>query len=382
MTGTKNIIMLDKYSSIPSPCYVIEESALERNLQKISRVKNEAGITVLCALKAFSNYSTFNLVNQYLDGFTASSLHEGLLSNNEGGQAPHMCCPVYIDREFDEIADMSCHITFNSLTQYNRFKDRVGSNKVAVRINPEYSEVETEIYNPCSSNSRLGITKKDLPEELPTGVSGLHFHMLCENDSYTFERCLSHIETQFGDLLNKVTWVNFGGGHLITKSDYDVDHMVGVLKSFKAKYPSLEVIIEPGSAVAWETGFLLTTVEDVIEKDNLKIFMLDVSVANHMPDCLDMPYQPSIRDAKTYESGEIHKIGGMTCLAGDVIGDYSFNSPPDVGCRVIFEDMIHYTTVKTNTFNGVNLPSIGKINKEGNFELIRSFGYSDFKSRL
>lgn len=374
--------MSDKYPSIPSPCYVIEERALEKNLQKISRVKNEAGITILCALKAFSNYSTFSLINNYLDGFTASSLHEGLLSKNEGEQSPHMCCPVYLDREFDEISEMSSHITFNSLTQYEKFKNRVGDNKVAIRLNPEYSEVETDIYNPCSSSSRLGVAKGDLPKEWPEDVTGLHFHMLCENDSYTFERCLNHIETQFDDLLKKVTWVNFGGGHLITKSDYNVDHMVGVLKSFKKKYPQLEVIIEPGSAIAWQTGFLLTTVEDVIEKESLKLFMLDVSVANHMPDCLDMPYQPTIRDAKVYESGEVHKIGGMTCLAGDVIGDYSFDTVPKVGDRVIFEDMIHYTTVKTNTFNGVHLPSIGIIKKEGEFELIRSFGYEDFKSRL
>ena len=384
MIGIKNIITLANYISIPSPCFVIEEALLEKNLTKIASVKNGAGITILGALKAFSNYSTFPLVLNYLDGFTASSLNEAKLCFEEGKEKAHLCCPVYLEKELEAMLPISSHITFNSLSQYERFRGKAKDLKIGIRLNPEYSEVGTAIYNPCAYDSRLGVTLKELPSELNEDVTGLHFHMLCENNSFTFERCLASIVEKFDSYLKKVLWVNFGGGHLITHKEYDVNHMIGVLTKFKEKYPNLEVIIEPGSAMAWKTGFLKTTVEDILVKGDVTVLMIDASISNHLPDCLEMPYQPEIRGTEFYDKheGQKYKIGGMTCLAGDFLGNYSFDVAPKVGDELIFEDMIHYTTVKTNTFNGVNLPSIGIIKSSGEFQLLKSFGYEDFKSRL
>ena len=371
-------------TSIPNPCYIIEESLLEKNLQLMNRVKRESGITLLGALKAFSNYKTFPLVLSYLDGFTASSLSEARLCFEEGGKKAHLCCPLYLENELNQMIDISSHITFNTLSQYERYKTKVSGLKIGVRLNPEYSEVGTAMYNPCAYDSRLGVTLDGVPSELPEDITGLHFHMLCENNSYTFERCLKSIEEKFATYLNKVEWVNFGGGHLMTHQEYDVNHMIEVLKGFRTRFPHLEVILEPGSAMAWRTGYLLTRIEDITEKGNQRILMINASIANHMPDCLEMPYRPMIRDSREpMESDSIrYKIGGMTCLAGDFIGDYVFEKELKVGDDLIFEDMIHYTTVKTNTFNGVNIPSIGMLKKHGAFELFRSFGYEDFKSRL
>ncbi len=371
-------------TTIPNPCYVIEEKLLEKNLQLMNRVKRESGITLLGALKAFSNYKTFPLVLTYLDGFTASSLSEARLCFEEGGKKAHLCCPVYLKEELEHMIPISSHITFNTLSQYERYKNEVSTLKIGVRLNPEYSEVGTAMYNPCAYDSRLGVTVDMLPEVLPSDISGLHFHMLCENNSFTFERCLKTIEEKFASHLNKVSWVNFGGGHLMTHQDYDTNHMIEVLKGFRSRYPNLEVILEPGSAMAWQTGYLLTRIEDVIVKGNQRILMINASIANHMPDCLEMPYRPMIRGSREpNESDEMrYKIGGMTCLAGDFIGDYVFDKDIKVGDELIFEDMIHYTTVKTNTFNGVNIPSIGMLKKSGEFELFRSFGYEDFKNKL
>jgi len=373
------------YPSIPSPCYVLEENLLINNLELLHKVQQEAGIEIICALKGFSFYHEFPLVKQYLAGATASSLNEARLANEEMGVRPHIYSPAYLESEWDELARYAGHITFNSLNQYHQFKDRALAAGIScgLRINPEYAEVETEMYNPCVAGSRLGIRRSDLGE-LPAGIEGLHSHTLCENDSFVLERTLAVIEEKFGDLLPSLKWLNLGGGHLITKDDYDVAHLITLLKRYREKYPNLQIILEPGSAVGWQTGFLKSTVLDIVESAGITVAILDVSFAAHMPDTLEMPYKPRIRGANSEpEKGKpTYRFGGMTCLAGDFYGDYSFEKPLLVGDEIILEDMIHYTMVKTTTFNGVNLPSIGKIDKSGQFQLLKSFGYESFKDRL
>jgi carboxynorspermidine decarboxylase len=373
------------YPSIPSPCYVLEENLLVKNLELLKRVQKEAGVSIICALKGFSFYHEFPLVKQYLAGATASSLHEARLAFEEMGVRPHVYSPAYVEAEWTELASYAGHITFNSLNQYHQYKDRasVAGISCGLRINPEYAEVETEMYNPCIAGSRLGIRRADLGV-LPEGVDGLHSHTLCENDSFVLERTLDVIEEKFGDLLPQIKWLNLGGGHLITREDYDVNHLIGLLQNFRSKYPNLEIILEPGSAVGWQTGFLKSTVLDIVESAGITVAILDVSFAAHMPDTLEMPYKPRIRGANSEpEQGKpMYRFGGMTCLAGDFYGDYSFEKPLVVGDEIILEDMIHYTMVKTTTFNGVNLPSIGKIDRIGDFHLFKSFGYDSFKDRL
>jgi carboxynorspermidine decarboxylase len=373
------------YPSIPSPCFVLEENLLIANLELLKKVQIEAGVEIICALKGFSFYHEFPLVKQYLAGATASSLHEARLAFEEMGVRPHVYSPAYLESEWQELVTYAGHITFNSLNQYNQFKDRAHSAGIScgLRINPEYAEVETEMYNPCVAGSRLGIRRPDLGD-LPAGIEGLHSHTLCENDSFVLERTLAVIEEKFGDLLPSLTWLNLGGGHLITREDYDVEHLIGLLKGFRAKYPNLQIILEPGSAVGWQTGFLKSTVLDIVESAGIKVAILDVSFAAHMPDTLEMPYKPRIRGANSEpEVGKpSYRFGGMTCLAGDFYGDYSFEKELQIGNEIILEDMIHYTMVKTTTFNGVNLPSIGKIDIKGQFQLFKSFGYESFKDRL
>jgi carboxynorspermidine decarboxylase len=312
-------------------------------------------------------------------------LHEARLAFEEMGVRPHVYSPAYLEAEWQELSSYAGHITFNSLNQYHQYKDRAHASGIScgLRINPEYAEVETEMYNPCIAGSRLGIRRSDLGI-LPEGIEGLHSHTLCENDSYVLERTLAVIEDKFGDLLPSLQWLNLGGGHLITRADYDVDHLIGLLKGFRSKYPHLQIILEPGSAVGWQTGFLKSTVLDIVESAGITVAILDVSFAAHMPDTLEMPYKPRIRGANSEpEKGKpTYRFGGMTCLAGDFYGDYSFEQALQIGDEIILEDMIHYTMVKTTTFNGVNLPSIGKINTVGNFQLFKSFGYESFKDRL
>ena len=373
------------YPSIPSPCYVLEENLLISNLELLKRVQKEAGIEIICALKGFSFYHEFPLVKQYLAGATASSLHEARLAFEEMGVKPHVYSPAYLESEWAELSSYAGHITFNSLNQYNQYKDRALAAGIScgLRINPEYAEVETEMYNPCIAGSRLGIRRSDLGI-LPEGIEGLHSHTLCENDSYVLERTLAVIEEKFGDILSSLKWLNLGGGHLITRADYDVDHLIGLLKGLRSKYPNLQIILEPGSAVGWQTGFLKSSVLDIVESAGITVAILDVSFAAHMPDTLEMPYKPRIRGANSEpEKGKpTYRFGGMTCLAGDFYGDYSFEHPLQIGDEIILEDMIHYTMVKTTTFNGVNLPSIGKIDTADNFQLFKSFGYESFKDRL
>ena len=380
------------YTKIPSPCFVLEEELLRNNLKLIDSVQKSAGCKIILALKGFSMYSVFPIVKEYLSGATASSLNEIKLINDFMGYQAHTYMPAYLDQEFSEVLERSSHITFNSLNQWERFKSRVEDFKAnnpdhslscGIRVNPQYSEVATDMYNPCVPGSRLGITRDKLPDILPEGIDGIHFHTLCENGSDTLERTLEALEERFGDLLHQAKWLNMGGGHLMTREGYDTEKLIFLIKTIKEKY-KLDVILEPGSAIAWRTGNLVTTVLDVMDSQGIEVAILDTSFAAHMPDTLEMPYKPVISNAYQEAVSGIptYRMGGMTCLAGDFIGDYSFNTPLEIGDQVIFEDMIHYTMVKTTTFNGVNLPSIGMVQSDHDFKLIRTFGYESFKDRL
>ncbi|WAL60414.1 carboxynorspermidine decarboxylase [Thermocoleostomius sinensis] len=374
-------------SHIPSPCYVLEEVKLIHNLELIDSVQQRAGITVLLALKGFAMFSAFPIVKRYLKGATASSLFEANLVREEFGGDLHLYLPAYQDAEFADLIQNATHITFNSLSQWQRFKNRTIAANLSpgLRINPEYSPVEQDIYNPAAPLSRLGIRAETLGNTLPKGIEGLHCHNLCESDSFALAETLKQIERRFGHHLPQIRWLNLGGGHLMTRQGYDVDHLVDLITDFKQRYPQLQIYLEPSSAIAWETGFLRATVLDLIPTPGPTIAMLDVSFTAHMPDCLEMPYKPRIRGARDPQPGEpTYRMGGLTCLAGDVMGmgDYYFATPLEVGDTVLFEDMIHYTMVKTSCFNGIKHPSIGIMRADNQFELIRVFDYNDYKRRL
>ncbi|WP_236978063.1 carboxynorspermidine decarboxylase [Membranihabitans maritimus] len=372
------------YPNIPSPAYVLEEQKIRSNLEKLKYVREKAGIEIILALKAFSMWSVFPIVREYLDGATASSLFEAKTIFDEMGEKAHTYAPGYREDEIDELARMSQTIIFNSLDQYYRFgkKMKTVNSQLAfgIRVNPGYSEIETDLYNPASPGSRLGIRSL---ENVPDGINGLHFHALCENNSYTLSRVLDAFEERFGHLLDQLDWLNMGGGHLITSSGYEIEHLIQLLLSLKRRYSHLKIIMEPGSAIAWQTGFLKSTVMDVIDTPMRKCLILDISFTAHMPDCLEMPYNPEVRGAKYgTEGNHVYQLGGTSCLAGDQLGPYSFENEVKVGDEVIFEDMIHYTMVKTTMFNGVRHPDIGIINGRGEYRVQRSFTYEDFKSRL
>jgi carboxynorspermidine decarboxylase len=371
------------WSKVPSPCYVLEEERLLNNLTLLQYVQREAGVDIICALKGYALHKTFPTLIQYLHGATASSLHEARLVFEEMGVKAHTYCAAYMPADFDELQQYSSHLTFNSLTEFNRWKGRVASDiSCGLRVNPGYSEVGTALYDPCSPNSRLGLGRHLLGDTLPDGIEGLHFHALCENDSYTLERVLESFTSLYDGLIQQVKWVNMGGGHLMTKAGYNIEHLIQVLKAFKAKYPHLEqIVLEPGSAIGWQTGYLMSTVLDIVQNGAVPTAMLDVSFTCHMPDCLEMPYQPKILQA-TEEGAYAYNMGGLSCLAGDYMGTWKFNHPLQPGDLIVFDDMIHYTMVKTTTFNGINLPSIGMWAKEQHFELFSSYGYEDYKSRL
>jgi carboxynorspermidine decarboxylase len=378
----------DRYAGagplIPSPCFVLEEAKLRRNLELIDSVQKAAGVTIILALKGFSMYSAFPLVREYLSGATASSLNEIKLVNEYMDVKAHAYIPAYQDETFDEVVERSSHLTFNSWSQWERFGSRaVGKVSCGIRVNPQYSEVATEMYNPCIPGSRLGATRDQLPDQLPDGLDGIHFHTLCENDSFTLERTLEALESRFGNLLHQAKWVNLGGGHLMTREGYDTNHLIGLLMTFRQKY-NVDIIMEPGSAIAWQTGVLVSTVLDVIDSQGIDVAILDTSFAAHMPDTLEMPYKPRILDSyhEPVAGKPTYRLGGMTCLAGDFMGDYSFDKPLEIGDKIVFDDMIHYTMVKTTTFNGVNLPSIGIWKENGEFQLVKSYGYESFKDRL
>lgn len=373
------------YSKIPSPCYVIEEQSFRRNLALISSVAQRAEVEIILAFKAFAMWSVFPVVREYVQCSTASSLSEARLAYEEMGSKAHTYAPAYSEAEFPEIMSLSSHITFNSLSQFQKFYPYTPGKNIScgLRINPEYSDVETDLYNPCAPGSRLGVVADLLGDHLPEGVEGLHFHTLCESNSFDLEKTLAVIDEKFGKYFPQIKWLNMGGGHLMTHKDYDVEHLITLLKNFRAKYPHLHIILEPGSAFAWQTGFLLATVLDVVENKGIKTAMLDVSFSCHMPDCLEMPYKPAIRGASDVISGKpAYRMGGNSCLSGDFYGSWSFENELKVGDQVIFEDMIHYTMVKTTMFNGVTHPSIGILTKENEFKLIRRFGYEDYKNRI
>lgn len=375
-------------TQIPSPCYVMEEALLRKNLALIKSVKDRAGVEIILAFKAFALWKSFPIIREYIEHSTASSVAEAQLAFEEMGNPAHTYAPSYTDDDFPVFMKYSSHITFNSLSQFHRFYPQIqasGKNiQCGVRINPEFSVVETDLYNPSAPGSRLGVTAKNIGTRLPDGISGLHLHNLCENNSFDLEKTLEAVEQKFGHLLSQVEWLNLGGGHLMTHKDYDTEHLIQLLLRFKSRYPHLHIIMEPGSAFAWQTGVLVSTVADIVENDGVKTAMLNVSFACHMPDCLEMPYKPHIRGAyhEPVEGKPTYRMGGNSCLSGDFMGDWSFDEPLKVGDRIIFEDMIHYTIVKTTMFNGVSHPSIGLWTADNKFKLYKEFGYNDYKNRM
>jgi carboxynorspermidine decarboxylase len=372
---------------IPSPCYVMEEQRLRDNIALIEEVKERAGVEVILALKAFALWKTFPLIRERIPCATASSIHEARLVFEEMGTLAHTYTPACTEAAFPLLLKYSSHITFNSLSQYERFRPMVQAFdrpiSCGLRINPEHSTVETALYNPCAPGSRLGIVRESLGDTLPDGIEGLHFHTLCESTSCELEQTLHAVEARFGVFFPQIRWLNMGGGHLITRRGYDTAHLIELLRSFKARYPSLHVILEPGSAFTWQTGFLLTTVVDIVENKGIRTALIDASFSCHMPDCLEMPYRPVIRGAREATAGKpTYRIGGCSCLSGDYMGDWSFEQPLRVGDKLIFEDMIHYTMVKTTMFNGIPHPSIALWTTSGKLEILRTFRYEDYKQRM
>ena len=375
---------MNYYNTVPSPCYVLEEAELLKNMAVIDRVRREAGVEIIVALKANAMWSIFPILREHSDGATASSLNEARLVYEEFGQRAHTYAPVYSESEWEELMQYSDYVTFNSLGQWQRYGQRALLRGIScgLRINHEYSTVETDLYNPASRTSRLGILSEKLTE-LPEGIEGLHFHSLCESQAEDLVATLEAVEEKFGHLLDKIKWFNMGGGHLMTRKGYNVELLIDTLRAFKERHPNLRVILEPGSAFTWRTGTLVATVEDIVEGGGEKTATLNVSFACHMPDCLEMPYKPAIVGAHDPEEGEERwRIGGNSCLAGDWIGHWAFDKAPQVGDRIVFEDMIHYTMVKTTMFNGVSHPSIAIAHTDGRVEVVRRFGYEDYKFRM
>ena len=374
---------------MPTPIYIIEEQKLRRNLALIAGVAAKADIEVILAFKAFALWKTFPIFREYIHATTASSLFEARLAYERFGAPAHTYSPTYTDEEFDEIVGCSSHLTFNSLSQYERFHERAKGCSLGLRVNPEYSEVGTLLYNPCAPGTRFGVTSDKLPETLPQDIRGFHCHCHCESGADVFERTLAHIEEKFAGWFPQLEWINFGGGHLMTRKDYDVDLLIRLMQDFHQRYPWLKVILEPGSAFAWQTGPLVSHVVDIVEDKGIRTAILDVSFTCHMPDCLEMPYYPDVRNAEHVEEShsslqtpQIYRLGGNSCLSGDFMGYWHFDHELQVGEEVIFEDMIHYTTVKTNMFNGVRHPSIGMLLEDGKLEILREFGYEDYEKRM
>ncbi len=371
-------------NAIETPYYIVDEKLLIRNLETLKSVKERTGCRILLAQKAFSMYSLYPLIGSYLDGTTASGLYEAKLGFEEMGKENHIFSPAYTEKEIDEIISICDHIVFNSFAQLEKFKSKVLSagKEIGIRINPERSTQEHSIYDPCSPGSRLGVTLNNFREDMLEGISGLHFHTLCEQNSDALVATLEAVEEKFGKYLKDMKWVNFGGGHHITRDDYDIETLVKCINEFKTKY-NVEVYLEPGEAVVLNTGFLVACVMDIIANNDIQIAILDTSAACHMPDVLEMPYRPGIvSSGLANEKRYTYRLGGHTCLAGDIIGDYSFDKPLSVGDRLIFQDMSHYSMVKNNTFNGMKLPSIAVAGTDGIVKVIKEFDYSDFKNRL
>lgn len=372
------------FNKIPSPCYVIDEALLRDNLELIKKVKEAASIDILIALKAFSNWGVFPVFKEYGFGASASSLNEARLAFEELGVKAHTYSPAFEDGSIAEVLKYSSHISFNSLSQLRNYLRAASQRGVSIglRVNPGFSESSCDIYNPCKPGSRFGITAEQLGDRLPQGVEGLHFHTLFEADSFALERLLAAFLDKFGGFLPGLKWVNMGGGHLMTRMGYDTEHLIRMLTDFKIKH-DVEIILEPGSAFTYKTGHLVSTVLDIVENNGIRTAILDVSFTCHMPDCLEMPYKPVILGATDEQAGKpTYRMGGISCLAGDFMGNWSFDRELKTGDKIIFDDMIHYTTVKTTMFNGVPHPSIGLWSEHSGFKLIKEFHYQDYKNRL
>lgn len=379
-----------------TPYYLLEERLLRRNLELIKSVADRAGVEIILAFKAFALWKTFPVFREYIQHTTASSLSEALLSCREFGSYAHTYSPAYTEEDFPSILECSGHITFNSLSQYQHFWPMVKQYRnhavsVGLRVNPEYSEIETELYNPCAPGSRFGVLASQLPETLPEGIDGFHCHCHCESSAEALEHTLVHLEEKFGRWFSQIKWLNLGGGHLMTRADYDVPHLIYILQSLRKHYPHLHVILEPGSAFAWQTGPLVSEVVDIVENHGIRTAILNVSFTCHMPDCLEMPYQPAVRGAETLPfdavkdaspSDNVYRLGGNSCLSGDYMGSWKFPEPLRVGQEIIFEDMIHYTTVKTCMFNGISHPSIVFERQDGSREVLRKYDYEDYRNRM
>lgn len=382
------------FENIHEPMYILEESRLRGNLELISRVARESDIEIILAFKAYALWKTFPIFREYVSSTTASSLYEARLGFEEFGAPVHTFTPALTDAEIDEISRYSSHISFNSLTQYGRFHERAlkvnPKLKLGLRVNPEYSEVGTLLYNPCAPGTRFGITADKLPETLPSDITGFHCHCHCESGSDVFRRTLKHIEEKFSKWFPQLEWINFGGGHLMTRKDYDVDLLINMMREFHKRYPNLHIILEPGSAFGWQTGPLVAQVVDVVEDHGIKTAILNVSFTCHMPDCLEMPYMPVVRGANIIDNSShntphstfVYRLGGCSCLSGDFMGSWAFDHELQVGENIIFEDMLHYTTVKTNMFNGIHHPAIALLHTDGELEVLRRFTYEDYKNRM
>ena len=400
----------ETYKGLTRPAYVLEEKRLRRNLALIRDVAERSGVEIILAFKAYALWKTFPIFREYISSTTASSLSEARLAYEEFGAQAHTYSPAYTDYEIDDIARMSSHLTFNSLSQYERYHNRAkaanSAIKFGVRVNPEYSEVGTDIYNPCAPGTRFGVLAEDLPDTLPDDVTGFHCHCHCESGSDVFQRTLVHIEEKFGKWFPQLEWINFGGGHLMTRADYDVELLVSILTDFRKRYPNLKVILEPGSAFGWQTGPLVSHVVDIVENHGIRTAILDVSFTCHMPDCLEMPYHPAVRGAETIEDaetvlglasdgvsgslptgeggrrGHIYRLGGNSCLSGDWMSAWRFDHELQIGETIIFEDMLHYTTVKTCTFNGISHPAICLLREDNELVSLREYSYEDYRDRM
>ena len=387
----KSYINESVLAQVETPMYIVEENLLRANLSLIRDVAQRADVEIILAFKAFALWKTFPIVREYINSTTASSLSEARLAYEEFGAPAHTFSPAYTDSEIDQIAKCSSHLSFNSLSQYERMREKARNANAqlsfGLRVNPEYSEISTLLYNPCAPGTRFGVSADKLPAQLPSDIEGFHCHCHCESGADVFQRTLVHIEEKFAGWFPQLKWINFGGGHLMTRKDYDVELLVALLKDFHKRYPWLKVILEPGSAFAWQTGPLVAQVVDIVEDKGIKTAILDVSFTCHMPDCLEMPYQPDVRGAESVEmeralEKNTYRLGGNSCLSGDFMGSWRFDHPLEIGEKLIFEDMIHYTTVKTNMFNGITHPSISMLKSDGKLQKMRVFGYSDYKNRM
>ena len=374
--------------------YILDESKLRRNLEHISNISRQTGTEIILALKAFAWWRTFPILREYVRHTTASSLYEARLSFEHFGGLTHTYSPAYEEETFDDIVRMSCHITFNSLSQYQRFMPHVKAFRehpvsCGLRINPQQSDITTLLYNPCAPGSRFGVTAADMPDQLPEGIEGFHFHCLCENDADSLQRVLQRVEQDFEPWLPKLKWLNMGGGHLMTRQGYHTELLIDTLQQFHKRHPNLQLLMEPGSAFLWQTGWLEASVVDIVENGGIQTAILNVSFTCHMPDCLEMPYHPVIQGARHINEQEVltlptntYRLGGNSCLSGDWMGLWQFPEKLSIGSRIRFEDMIHYTTVKTNMFNGVNHPSMLLLHEDGTLETLRSFTYEDYRDRM